>query len=129
MFLVGLIVENLFYLALRSAFYGVGAQQSLEILYSLLPPGQWQRYQKPISKIAALAFGAAWVAGTSAYRVAGLPPQGDEVLLAGFLTAASAELSNAIIKNLVYAKEVRKAAAADALSSAGSISLEIVSRK
>jgi hypothetical protein len=51
------------------------------------------------------------------------------VVLAGLVTAASAELTNAALKFFVYAKELRKAEAADALSTAGSISLETVSRK
>lgn len=122
-------MEHLFYLVSPPFFYGVAIQQILELSYSLIPAGNWQRFQKPISKALAIILGAAWTAGTWGHRITGLPPQGDEVLLAGLITAASAELTNAAIKSLVYAKEARKAAAANALSTTGSISLETVSRR
>jgi len=122
-------LETLFYLVLPPIFYGVALQQSLEVLYSVLPVGSWQRYQKPISKIVAITVGGAWTAGRWGHGEAGLPPQWDDVLLAGLIAAASAELTNAGVKCLVYAKEARKAGAANALSTTGSISLESVSRK
>jgi hypothetical protein len=55
--------------------------------------------------------------------------QVSEIFLAGLITAASSEITNSVIKCLVYAKEARKAAAAQAVSIAGSISLGFVSRK
>ncbi len=105
----------------------MAVQQTLELLYSLLPSGNWRRYQKQISKALAILVGSVWTA--SAWRQNGTTLPFDELLLAGLVTAASAEFVNAAIKLLIYAKERKKAAAADALSTAGSISLEAVSRK
>jgi len=119
-------MDHLLYLVLRSLFFGVAVQQTLELLYAVLPAGHWRRYQKALSKMAAVLIGCLWTALASGH---GAPLPVDEVLLAGLVTAAGAELTNALVKWLVYAKEARKAAAASALSISGSISLEAVSRK
>ena len=56
-------------------------------------------------------------------------PKGIETALAGLIAAAVCEASNALIKAAVYAKELRKARAAQEFSSTGALCLEAMGRR
>jgi hypothetical protein len=110
---------------LAAACYGIAAQQSLELIYVLLPAGRWDVSKKVLSKGYSVIVGAAlteWMPGVPA-------PKWAELALAGLVAAAVSEATNAVIKSLVYEKEARKARAAQEFSSTGMLSLQAMGRK
>ncbi len=118
-------MDRVLYMLLAAACYGIAAQQSLELIYVLLPPGRWDLFKKVLSKGFSVVAGAAltaWMPGVPS-------PKWVELALAGFVSAAVSEATNAVIKSLVYEKEVRKARAAQEFSSTGMLSLEAMGRK
>jgi len=122
-------MRALSYLIFWPVISGVAVQQALEILYAFVPHGNWQDYKKLISKVLAITLGAGFAMQSFGHGENLASAQLSEIFLAGLITAASSEITNSVIKCLVYAKEARKAAAAQAVSTAGSISLGFVSRK
>jgi hypothetical protein len=118
-------MDRLLYICLPAIPFGVAAQQILEILYTVLPSARWVDYRKPLSKAFSLVLGM--LLSVSFPTVPSPKPL--ELLLAGLATAASSEAWNALIKLLVYGKELRKARAAHEFSAAGVISLDAISRK
>ncbi len=118
-------MDRLFYICIAAGLYGVAAQQLLELIYSVIPPGRWDLFKKILSKGFSVGFGAAMTECLRLVRA----PQLFELVLAGLIAAAASEATNAAIKGLVYAKEVRKARAAQEFSATGVISLEAMGRK
>ena len=118
-------MDRLLYIFLAAAFYGIAAQQLLELVYVFVPAGRWELLKKAVSKTFSVAAGAALTAWSP-----WLPtPKVTEIVLAGLVAAAFSESSNAFIKALVYAKEVRKARAAQEFSATGVLSMEAMGRK
>ena len=118
-------MDRLLYICLAAGLYGIGAQQLLELIYSFIPPGRWDFFKKILSKGFSVGFGAGMTAWLHVVRA----PQPLELIVAGLMAAAVSEASNAVIKGLVYGKEVRKARAAQEFSATGVISLEAMGRK
>jgi hypothetical protein len=118
-------MDRLLYICLPAIPYGIATQQALELVYAVLPGGRWLDYRKPVSKSFSLIAGVL----LSVFFPAAPSVRPLELLLAGLTTAASSEAWNAVIKLLVYNKEIRKARAAHEFSAAGVISLDAISRK
>lgn len=123
------MIQTIFYLFVLPCFYGLAIQQILEIAYLILPFELCRRQRKSISKAIAVAAGMVLAVFTPEPAVMIGVSHIGKVILTGLITAAAAEAANASIKSLVYTKELRKSEAADGLSTAGSISLETISRK
>jgi hypothetical protein len=112
---------------------GVVIQQGLEVADALFSWRVYSTNKKLVLKIAAFALGFCVV-----YAV-GLRPL--DFLLAtplaawwnyltgALLIGAATEVSNALIKFVVYVKEARKAAAAQSAGAAGTLNLSDIGRK
>ena len=118
-------MDRLLYIFLAASVYGLAAQQLLELGYLFIPAGRWDLLKKGLSKAVSVAAGA----GLTEWSPAVPAPKWLELAVAGLVAAAVSEAANASIKSLVYAKELRKARAAQEFSATGAISLEAMGRR
>ena len=105
---------------------GLAVQQTLELLDGILPAGAWQIRKKLLYKMITMLIG---IMGAFLKGSLFVPWTYMECFIFGALMAATTETWNSLSKSLTYIKETRKAEAAKALSTAGTLSLEDIARK